>query len=436
MSTIFRSSRLMKLVVAFAGTALFWPRSGAAATPATAPSPPTTAPAAPPAPAPPAIAPPAAGVHNNLRMRVGNPMIGANVARMNKQNLEALKRNIDNMPVDSTVNIDQLLHIDLQSDGLLKADLAAMAPAPEQKRIKVQGLGDSLAAKADWVIYVPPINPAMRQGTFLNLTRYDFDQDGEDQIWSTQYSFNDGIISIFAIGVGMRINFTQSNNTVNLNIFPMGGRGIQRVQQFTAANLLDLRTEHPEEVRKYLTPLLTRLAGKDLLRPGATDVYGVFTEIPAPTQAVQNVMALLPRLDADAAADRDAASADLAKLGTPGILAVQRLDRSTLTQQQKSRCDAFLNRERRRSFDNPNEALHDQEFLLEALNDDDPAVRADAHKALETLLGHSVQFDVAQTSTQRQTAVEKLREQIQKESAPAPTTGPAAVPTAPIPQPR
>jgi hypothetical protein len=262
------------------------------------------------------------------------------------------------------------------------------------------------------------------QQNCIFLTRYDFDQDAEGQIWFIQYMFNieDETVQINAMGIGIDIIFSQTDKVVSLQVTPTIPGSGKRIFNATAPSLLDLQAQHPEVARIYLAPLLIRLTGTDVLRPGATDVYRAFPEIPATPQAVQSVKALLPQLDVDSFEQREAASSELSRLGSPGILAVLRLDQAMLTQEQKARCDAFLNTQRRREIEDPDKARRDPDFLLEVLNDDDLAVRAAAQKALASLLGHTIDFDAAQTSGQRQAALGKLREQVRQELTMQPTT--------------
>jgi hypothetical protein len=229
-------------------------------------------------------------------------------------------------------------------------------------------------------------------------------------------------------GGGTTTTFTQYDRLVTLEASSEGPTG-QKKFHVEASSLPKLQADHPDEVRQYLAPVLMRLVGKDLLRPGITDFYIAFTDIPANPDVVKTVLALLPRLDADSSDQRDAASAELAQLGAPGILAVLRLDRTTLTQEQKSRCDAFLETERQRTFDSPDDARRDPSFLLDALSDDDLAVRAAAKNALQAVVGHPIDFDPAQANDARIKAIQTLRAQLHDElAARSATTGPSSAP--------
>jgi antitoxin component of RelBE/YafQ-DinJ toxin-antitoxin module len=228
--------------------------------------------------------------------------------------------------------------------------------------------------------------------------------------------------------MGQSVSYRQQGNAVHLTIVQQLAVNGAMPLQLSAPTLPELQAAYPQEVRHYLSPIFVRLFGRDLVQPGAGDVYSVFSEIPPAPQAQAAVQALLGPLDADAFEQRQAASDELGKLGVPGVLAVLRLDRSKLTQEQKSRCDAFVQTQRHRSIDDPQEARRDPNFLIDALNDDDPAVRAAAKSALEAVVGHAIPFDVSQDAATRQTAIAALEEQVQKELAKTPATLPAAQP--------
>jgi hypothetical protein len=148
------------------------------------------------------------------------------------------------------------------------------------------------------------------------------------------------------------------------------------------------------------------------------ELYSVLTDIPADAKVTQAVKDLLPLLDADAFEKRQAASAELAKLGRPGVLAVLRLDMTVLTEEQKARCRAFANTYRQGNADEDwEQKRQDPYFLLDAMEDDDAVVRAAAKGQLQRVMGHEVSFDVLADS---------VRSDVQKEwEAKTSTTQPA-----------
>ncbi len=193
-----------------------------------------------------------------------------------------------------------------------------------------------------------------------------------------------------------------------------------------ASSIGQLRTEHPEEFRKYVLPLLEKLSDMQWLRPGAADVYAAFPQIPADEQVTRKVRALLPDLDSDAFPIRDAASTQLAALGPPAVLAALRMDWSDLSDEQQSRLLALINDHHRREVLDAATAGKDLNFLADCLEYDDPAVRAAARSAIEQALGQPVGFDVQSTGEARTDEVDAVRKQIAQ--APFPETQPSTQP--------
>ena len=185
-----------------------------------------------------------------------------------------------------------------------------------------------------------------------------------------------------------------------------------------AKTLALLKESNPNEVRRFLQPVLKRLIGTDLLRSGPAELYSVFSEIPADAKAVQAVKDLLPQLDADAYEKRQAASVELAKLGPPGVLAVLRMDLAAMSEEQKARCRAFVNSYRQSDGENDwDQKRKEPYFLLDAMEDDDAAVRSAAKNQLQKVLGHEVNVDVLAAADVRSKAMDQLRKDNDKELA-------------------
>lgn len=397
------------------------------------------APATRPAPAAVGLAPAAVAKPRNFVVvngQVGGAIVGvnANAAMQQKASINSYQQSIARLPDGGTHRLDDLLHITLQ-DGLLKVEAGAIAGLRGQSRVKIEGMDDPAAAKAAWMINVQDMRMRAGMGwvrqSFIAICRYDWDQIEEGQIWCTQLNCNDSYFMITGQGLGSNVYYNQvrAQNQVMLQMREVRPGANKAAVMLHAANLLQLQREHPEEVRKYLAPLLMRLTNRDMLRPGAADIYGVFTEITPAPQIQQTVMALLPRLDDEQFKQREQASADLAKLGIPGVLVAMRLDPAILTEEQKARLESFISTERRRTIDDPDAARKDPLFLLEAMDDEDAAVRTAAKAGLETAMGHPVSFDTTLDHKPRTTAVDALRKDVRKElAARAAATQPATAP--------
>jgi hypothetical protein len=170
--------------------------------------------------------------------------------------------------------------------------------------------------------------------------------------------------------------------------------GVPRpLHDYTGPDLVTLWNEHQREVRLYLLPLLRTFApNENLLRPRAGDVYRVFGDIPADTEMMKKVAALLPDLEADTPAAREAASKRIEALGSPAILALLRMDRGEWTPEQTARLSEIV--QRASTLIDPTAWRRDIYFLTDCLDDPDPLVRHAALDAARAVAGREVEFDV------------------------------------------
>ena len=200
----------------------------------------------------------------------------------------------------------------------------------------------------------------------------------------------------------------QNAGAVTVRVFEYAQWGQPNKVVVTAAapTLFQLRAEHPEDFRTYVLPMLGKFSDLSFLAPGPSDVYGAFQEIPADEKVTGEIEQLIPKLDADDPADRDAASAKLDQLGSAGVLAALRMDMSDLTAEQKERLRLFIAQHRRRSGINVTALLHDPAFLIDCLEFPDAAVRAAAKADLERLIGKSIAFDATLTGGAAATAAD------------------------------
>ena len=179
-----------------------------------------------------------------------------------------------------------------------------------------------------------------------------------------------------------------------------------------------MRSAHPAEVRTYLQPLLDRIAGRKLLRPGDADIFAAFTSLPADPHVAAEVDEIVEALDAPACPDRQAASARLEEMGRPAVLAACRLDRAQLSYEQRIRVENFL---ARHSLGlDPAAACTDYIFLCDCLEDEDREIRAAALEALRSAAGKPIPFDLDSTVEDRAAAAARILDSL----TPAPTTAP------------
>jgi hypothetical protein len=185
---------------------------------------------------------------------------------------------------------------------------------------------------------------------------------------------------------------------------PGGGRPLH---EFTAPDLLQMWNDHQRECRMYLVPLLSVIAPREnVLRPRAGDVYRAFNDIPADAAMTRQVAALLPQLEAESPAARDAASAKIEALGPPGVLALLRMDRAEWTPEQTARLATIV--QRQSTLSDPTAWRRDIYFLTDCLDDADPAVRQAALRAVNAVAGREVDFDVDAASQARLAAAQEI----------------------------
>lgn len=178
-----------------------------------------------------------------------------------------------------------------------------------------------------------------------------------------------------------------------------------------AADAVELFNNHQPQVRMYVMPLLDELCVTNPLRPGAADVYRAFSTIAADTDATEKVKALLPALDSDVAADRDAATAKLEALRRSGVLAVLRMDASDLTPEQQARLNALV--ARNSVWPDPKAARKDVRFLTDCLLDEDANVCRAAQRTLHDLTGRQIAVDLNVPPAGRRESVAQLLEAIE-----------------------
>jgi len=338
--------------------------------------------------------------------------------------IEATKRIIMALPVAGKHKLADVVKFSL-SDGQLKVEWTNVVNAVNQQvRLQIEG------SNAVWVVQPHGVAINVLAGQrFVNLTRYDFEcLDGP---WSITMNIQPTSLHIYSQwgprGEVYNTRFFQSNNTVSLTASSLVQGRHQQTFQGGAGSLAELQSSNPEEVRQYLAPMLRGLAGEDLLRPAPGDLYRVFDQLPVDPQVSRQVAEIVPKLESASFAEREAASAQLRALGRGGLLAAMRVDPATLSAEQRARLADLVAHASRRTLNNPAAMKRDVNFLLEAMEDEEAAVRAAAQAALQESLGRAVNYDPAAAPAQLAAAVSAIRREVAKANAPAPTTAPGAI---------
>ena len=191
--------------------------------------------------------------------------------------------------------------------------------------------------------------------------------------------------------------------------------------KLSAANILELRRKHPVEVAKYVEPIFRDLRQEAVL--GAVDprlAWQVFGSLFTPSsELTTKVNALVKRLDAESFADREAASAELAKIGAPAAMVLTKSNRTGMSDEQQTRIDALIAPFKPLPDEEASRLRADKFFLMDALYCDDLQVRQWAVKELNTVLRTTVSFDVSAPMDQRKIAIARIRDSVLAVNPPA-----------------
>lgn len=171
------------------------------------------------------------------------------------------------------------------------------------------------------------------------------------------------------------------------------GKAGKSVANLRADNFVALWTAHPEEVDRYVVPMfkMMHLWGVFDLRPD--ELLQVYGGNAVDKDAAAAVAALLPELDADDRAVRDAAGEKLRKLGRAGALAATALDGTKLTPEQRTRIKSVAVEFLPLSPEEVAARRKDKGFTLRAMAAADAEVARAAHRQYEVLAGEKVAFN-------------------------------------------
>ncbi|HEX8911468.1 MAG TPA: hypothetical protein VF796_03840, partial [Humisphaera sp.] len=268
----------------------------------------------------------------------------------------------------------------------------------------------------------------------------------DDGVYSLYAMASGSTLTLSGTSVARHVSFTQNLSparpvragfvgavqpqpyTITINEY--GGRngGIRNARSMTAKSLPELRMKFPAEFRKFVVPLLAKLADPSILSPGAADAYGAFDDVPADAAVSAKLAELLHGLDAEEFAVREQAAKQLRELGPAGVLAALRWDRAALSDEQVGQLGRYVAEYRRLNLADAEAARHDPGFLADCLEHADPLVRASARRHLEQVLGKPVAFDPTLTGEALSAAADAVRMTINAWANPeaAPATQPAA----------
>lgn len=184
--------------------------------------------------------------------------------------------------------------------------------------------------------------------------------------------------------------------------------------ELSAANIVELRRKYPRETALYVEPIFAELGQEQVLTcvdpKLAWEVLGSLYEPPADVRA--KVAALVAKMNADNFAQRESASTELTRMGAPAAMVLARLDRSKLSDEQKTRIDAIVAAFKPIAEEESARLRKDIYFLLDCLASDDASIRSLAARQLSSTVGRQIAFDPALTGAAHRAAVARVRHSV------------------------
>ena len=178
--------------------------------------------------------------------------------------------------------------------------------------------------------------------------------------------------------------------------------------------------EHPDEVSRYVRPLLRQLGQEAVFAPDQLTGWQVFNDLWKPDPAVaRQVDELLPMLNSADYRARDAVLSRLEQLGREGAAVLIHLDRTRLSPEQNARIDRALFPYLRLSLKEVAHLRSDPVFLLDCLYSEDVGLRHAAIDRLHAVVRPDLQFDVNATPEARGAMINAMRSQL----VPSPSGG-------------
>lgn len=214
-------------------------------------------------------------------------------------------------------------------------------------------------------------------------------------------------------------------DTIRLYIQRMIGEDETGKANFPASDFSTLIRQHTEPTDEYLRPIFQALGGQEQLFDVEPALAAeVFADRMRPDAELQKtVAALVAKLDADRPQDRNAAQAELEKLGEGAVVALRSMDTSKLSLEQQTRIRTILAPQAHAAGVDPAKLRANVHFLLDALNCRDAGARHAALEELRAQTHQAIGLDVDGPEDVRREKVRELRRTLT-----TPTSAPATMP--------
>lgn len=190
-------------------------------------------------------------------------------------------------------------------------------------------------------------------------------------------------------------------------------------QTYRAPDLRTLRLDHPADFRKLVRPAVAALGDVRAAMLDDGEGYQILADrLPIDPAKEAKLLEILPRLNGTDPNHRDAASRELAALGWPLARAIDKLDRKTLTPEQRARLDELMKSYRVMNAAQLERARADLNVLVDCLGLADPVLVAAARDLLEQRTQSKIKLDPQLPQADRLAQIEPLRQQITANQAP------------------
>jgi hypothetical protein len=350
----------------------------------------------------------------------------ATTQQAKKDERESLEKNLGDLRTVGPLDLSEVINVQI-----LQGRLVASSPLKtdgDEIRVKLKNAPDDICTVR---VHNKTNTPGLQ---ILQLLRYDFTDPSFVFVHSAVFA-HPGQVQL--VGAWQLLDGSRQVSVIDQypSVDDQGNRvpgeislRVQHINEETgkeeisvhvkSSDLAAMQREHPSEVNAYARPVLRAFHAESVLSVDPAVAWQVFAgEAPPDEKVMKQVEALLPKLDAAAFADREAAADQLKKLGQPGAIAMRRLDRGKLSAEQASQIDEVL-----ATFgkveDKQAESLGNQVgFLLDCMLSDDAKLRQIAYDRLLKVTGKPVAFDVNADPTARGQQADVLRKQLMKPAA-------------------
>lgn len=347
---------------------------------------------------------------------------------------------LKDLPVVRVGSLREIVQFSIENDDIV---VRTTVPPTDISAVVVDGRPTLISVSTPLVDAPAPATERgkLYQPAYFSVMRHEYPPSGGLAITQINVVVPRVAISKSAEGSGVfrNVDFIQSDDFLEesddrVRLYVQEHRNDEPVVdlKLSAANVAELRRKYPAETMRYLEPIFREFGQSGVLfqvsPQAAWQVLGGTYSPPADVE--KQVDAILIKLDADDAKQREAAAKELEQLGQPAALVLMKRDRAKMTEEQQARVEAFLAPYKPLSDDEAERMRNDVEFLLTALSVEEPEVAARALDRLTEVAKQPIAFDLKSAGAARADAIVKLRAQLLPS-----TTQPATTQLSPHPGP-